>query len=167
MKTKKKNADLPETKDDKKHLKPDKGILDLPDVKDIPGQEHVRPLPPGEKADYTISSADEEADYLFDEDKDKLEEQYNSNVTGDERELLEESSHSMAEKDDQQLKAARVDSKDEDGTPLNEKINPGGSDLDIPGAELDDADEEIGEEDEENNVYSMRGEDEDQSTGKQ
>ena len=32
-----------------------------------------------------------------------------------------------------------------------------GEDLDIPGAELDDADEEIGEEDEENNYYSLGG----------
>jgi len=29
--------------------------------------------------------------------------------------------------------------------------------LDVPGAELDDADEEIGEEDEENNYYSLGG----------
>jgi hypothetical protein len=33
-----------------------------------------------------------------------------------------------------------------------------GEDLDIPGAELDDADEDIGEEDEENNYYSLGGE---------
>ncbi|MGB3007620.1 MAG: hypothetical protein WBC06_13980 [Chitinophagaceae bacterium] len=32
-----------------------------------------------------------------------------------------------------------------------------GSDLDIPGAELDDINEEIGEEDEENNYYSLGG----------
>lgn len=32
-----------------------------------------------------------------------------------------------------------------------------GQDLDIPGAELDDADEMIGEEDEENNYYSLGG----------
>ncbi len=32
-----------------------------------------------------------------------------------------------------------------------------GDDLDIPGSELDDADEEIGEEDEENNYYSLGG----------
>lgn len=32
-----------------------------------------------------------------------------------------------------------------------------GSDLDIPGAELDDNDEAIGEEDEENNHYSLGG----------
>lgn len=34
-----------------------------------------------------------------------------------------------------------------------------GSDLDIPGAELDDQQEEIGTEDEENNYYSLGGDD--------
>ena len=36
-----------------------------------------------------------------------------------------------------------------------------GDDLDIPGAELDDADEEIGGEDEENNYYSLGGDNHD------
>jgi hypothetical protein len=36
-----------------------------------------------------------------------------------------------------------------------------GEDLDIPGAELDDTNEEIGEEDEENNYYSLGGDDHD------
>ncbi len=45
--------------------------------------------------------------------------------------------------------------------PLEEEddISPEG--LDIPGAELDDADELIGEEDEENNYYSLGGDDHD------
>lgn len=34
-----------------------------------------------------------------------------------------------------------------------------GEDLDVPGGELDDADEKIGEEDEENNYYSLGGDD--------
>ena len=34
-----------------------------------------------------------------------------------------------------------------------------GEDLDVPGSELDDADEEIGEEDEENDYYSLGGDD--------
>src|SRR5688572_13621459 len=34
-----------------------------------------------------------------------------------------------------------------------------GADLDIPGSELDDAQEEIGSEDEENNYYSLGGDD--------
>jgi hypothetical protein len=36
-----------------------------------------------------------------------------------------------------------------------------GDDLDIPGTELDDLNEEIGEEDEENNYYSLGGDDHD------
>ncbi len=40
---------------------------------------------------------------------------------------------------------------------LDFSTNFDGDDLDVPGAELDDADEEIGEEDEENNYYSIGG----------
>jgi len=54
--------------------------------------------------------------------------------------------------------------------PLEEEGHPGkrkagksvknpGKDLDVPGAELDDANEVIGEEDEENNYYSLGGDD--------
>ena len=42
--------------------------------------------------------------------------------------------------------------KEEDESPLSEG-------LDVPGSELDDADEIIGEEDEENNYYSLGGDD--------
>ena len=38
---------------------------------------------------------------------------------------------------------------------------PTGNDLDVPGAELDDEDENIGSEDEENNYYSLGGENHD------
>jgi hypothetical protein len=38
-------------------------------------------------------------------------------------------------------------------------IDPTGSDLDIPGSELDDEQEMIGSEDEENNYYSLGGDD--------
>jgi hypothetical protein len=52
---------------------------------------------------------------------------------------------------------------DEDEEPeLNKikgKIKKEGDDLDVPGSELDDADELIGEEDEENNYYSLGGDD--------
>ena len=50
-------------------------------------------------------------------------------------------------------------SNEKDGT-LNEKDfedDVSGSDLDIPGAELDDNQENIGSEDEENNYYSLGG----------
>lgn len=46
----------------------------------------------------------------------------------------------------------------EEDTELNAEMDEG---LDVPGAELDDADEFIGEEDEENNYYSLGGDDHD------
>jgi hypothetical protein len=52
---------------------------------------------------------------------------------------------------------------DEDGPErigkIKGKIKKEGDDLDVPGSELDDADEAIGEEDEENNYYSVGGDD--------
>jgi hypothetical protein len=53
---------------------------------------------------------------------------------------------------------------DEDETELarkkiKAKIKKEGDDLDVPGSDLDDADEAIGEEDEENNYYSVGGDD--------
>lgn len=159
MKTKEKRrnetADLPETENDKKQLQPDEATLDLPEVKDIPGQEHVRPFLPGEMADTTISSADEEGNKLLDTDEDIMADN-GTNVTNIERDLLQRSSESMSTADDEQLNLATLDNTDEDGTPLNEKVNMSGSDLDVPGAEDDDASEKIGEEDEENNAYSLR-----------
>jgi hypothetical protein len=147
-------TDLPESKRDKKLLKPDEATLDLPEVKDIPGQEHVRPLPSGEMADTTISSADEEAKELLDTDEDILTDK-NLNVTKSERDLLQRSTESMATLDDEQLNISDLDKTDDEGEMLNEGSDRSGRDLDVPGSEDDDADEKIGEEDEENNSYSL------------
>ena len=147
-------SDLPESLRDKELLKPDEATLDLPEVKDIPGQEHVRPLPPGEMADITPSSSDEEANDLLDTNEDILLDK-NLNVTNSERDLLQRSSESMATLNDDQLTKAEPDMTDDEGTLLNEGSERGGKDLDIPGSEEDDANEEIGEEDEENNSYSL------------
>lgn len=166
-KTKASKYDLPESADDKKHLQPDKGTLDLPEVKDIPGQEHVRPLPAREMADTTISSADEEGPEELNAEADDTDvSDDDANVTATEKELLKESSESMASPDDIKLREARVDNVDDDGEPLNEQVNVSGDDLDVPGAEDDDANEEIGEEDEENNSFSLQDEKEDQNNGK-
>jgi len=147
-------SDLPESKRDKELLKPDEATLDLPEVKDIPGQEHVRPLPPGEMADTTISSGDEEASELLDTDEDILTDK-NLNVTSSERDLLQRSSESMATLDDEQLNSGNLDKTDDEGEVLNERSDRSGRDLDVPGSEEDDANEKIGEEDEENNSYSL------------
>ena len=148
-------TDLPESKRDKELLKPDEATIDLPDVKDIPGQEHVRPMPAGEMADTTISSADEEGNGLLDTDKDNLFDR-NDNVSSSERDLLQRSSESMATLDDAQLNSSTLDNMDDEGAMLNESSDRSGRDLDVPGSEEDDANEEIGEEDEENNSYSLR-----------
>lgn len=58
---------------------------------------------------------------------------------------------------------SKLDSNESEGT-MNEKdfeLDQSGSDLDIPGAELDDSNEAIGEEDEENNYYSLGGDNHD------
>jgi len=146
-------TDLSESKRDKELLKPDKATLDRPEVTDMPGQEHVRPLPPGEMADTTISSADEEGKEL-DSDEDILIDK-NLNVTNSERDLLQRSSESMATLDDEQLNIGDLDKTDDEGEILNEGSDRSGSDLDVPGSEEDDTNEEIGEEDEENNSYSL------------
>ena len=51
------------------------------------------------------------------------------------------------------------ESNDADGTNNEKDFNDdvSGSDLDIPGAELDDNQENVGSEDEENNYYSLGG----------
>lgn len=51
-------------------------------------------------------------------------------------------------------KEKEVPFEEEKGTGINKKLS---ADLDVPGSELDDADEEVGEEDEENNYYSLGG----------
>lgn len=137
------SLDLRDSSKDAEKLKADKGTIDLPDVSDIPGQEHIRVPSMGELADTTISSADEEGDGLFD---DEDEEDSSIRTTGN----LDPSS-----KDDNDLRRSLLDSRDNEGERLNESVNVSGSDLDMSGIDEDDANESIGEEDEENNHYSL------------
>ncbi|MBN8860066.1 MAG: hypothetical protein J0H29_16840 [Sphingobacteriales bacterium] len=149
---------------DKMHFTAGEVILDLPEVKDIPGQEHIRVPPLGELADITISSDDEEGKGIFDSAGDELAE---GDVTPEEKKALKDAAEKTpGARDEDSLQAATLDQRDEDGAPLNEKTNLSGSELDVPGSEDDDDDEKIGEEDEENNDYSLDGEDEDDSISK-
>jgi len=65
--------------------------------------------------------------------------------------------------DDIYSQSEKVESIDDEDNPklAKEKSKKPliGEGLDVPGAELDDADEKIGEEDEENNYYSLGGDD--------
>ena len=149
-----KKLDMQDTPDDIKHMQPEETTMDLPDVDDIPGQEHVRPMPLGELADTTISSDDEEGKGILDTDDEFLDD--SSNVTKTEKELLRQSSESMATEDDLALQRAKLDRTDEDGTPLNEKTDLSGEELDLPGEEQNDP-----EDDEENSPTSLNQDKED------
>jgi hypothetical protein len=146
-------TDIHDSERDQQYLQSEEATLDLPDVKDIPGQEHIHV--PKMKAfhDTTISSDDEEGVGVFEEDEPDAE----TDVTDEEKELLERSADSMAGEDDEDRRKLMLDNEDLDGDPLNENVEVSGDDLDIPGADLDDDNEETGEEDEENNSYSLGG----------
>lgn len=133
--------------------------IDMPEVKDIPGQENIRPPRMREMEDSTASSAGEEGEGILDdlnsdEDDELMDDK--SNVSSTERDLLRKSDRPVTD-EDEDLEDMKLDSTD-DEDPLNEGSNPMdmGEDLDVPGAELDDDDEDLGEEDEENNAYSGR-----------
>lgn len=147
-------TDIQDSKADQEKLQPDEATLDLPDVKDIPGQEHIHVPNIRSMQDVTASSDDEEGRNIpgFDDDDTTDPE---TDVTDEERELLQRSSESMGTEDDEAQRGVMLDNIDDDGEPLNETVNASGSDLDVPGSEDDDDNEEIGEEDEENNNYSL------------
>ena len=149
-----KKLDLQDSPDDVKHLQPEETTMDLPDVEDIPGQEHVRPMPAGEMADTTISSDDEEGKGVLDEEEEIFDD--SSNVSKTERDLLRQSANSMATEDDLALQRAKLDRTDNEGVPLNEKTDLSGEDLDLPGD-----DEKLTEDDEENNPTSLNQDKED------
>ena len=162
-------SDLKDSAQDVAKMKSEPTTIDLPDVKDIPGQENIVPEPLGELADVTIASADEEGDNIFDDDiEEEIEGSKDANVSTSEKNDLEIAANDMPTEDDINLRRAALDDTDDDGTPLNEESfnkNVTDSDLDIPGSEEDDEDEEIGEEDEENNAYSLGGDNHDEIPG--
>ena len=74
-----------------------------------------------------------------------------ADVTNEDLEILDAADQNMDRTDGNNLQQAKLDSVDDDGDELNE------DELDVPGSEDDDANESIGEEDEENNYYSLGG----------
>jgi hypothetical protein len=141
--------------------KKEKNTIDMPEVRDIPGQEHVRPPRLGELADETASSADEEGDDVLGpldsgEDKDfRLDR--SSNVTAEERADLALSARDDSGEDEETLRTGLLDSTDEEGDPLNEKSFGEGRNDDLSADDLDvpEGDDQEGDEDEENEDYSI------------
>ena len=155
------NTDLPDSKEDQEKLKPEIVTIDMPEVKDIPGQENIRVPNMKEMQDVTISSADEEAEELLSEintDPGDIDDTENlTNLAAKHDKTIRKSADQPGDEAYKNERTMGLDNTDEDNDELNEKgsgEDQFGEDLDVPGSELDDADEETGEEDEENNQYS-------------
>jgi hypothetical protein len=168
--------DLQDSPQDEEKMKTETIIMDLPEVKDIPGQENVQVPNIQSMHDTTISSDDEEGAGIFDDDD---EEDVNDSeiddeeIASDDEELvmgneadvspeevtmLQRADEDMPTDDDIRLRRAELDATDNEGDLLNESSlvdDVAGDDLDVSGADSDDPMESIGEEDEENNYYSL------------
>jgi hypothetical protein len=152
--------DIKDSPHDEERMKREEVIMDLPDVKDIPGQEHIIPPRFREFSDVTVSSDDEEGLGLFDDedDDDDVVMGTEGDVTATEQTLLQRADEDMPSQDESNLRQAALDDTDLEGDPINEDgfgKDVTGMDLDTSGVDADDAMENIGEEDEENNTYSL------------
>ncbi|NTS43935.1 hypothetical protein HRG84_23850 [Flavisolibacter sp. BT320] len=158
-------GDLPDSPQDREKLQPEETTIDLPDVKDIPGQEFVHVPNLGEMADTTASSDDEEGRRIFDQDDSQnLTPGNDSDVTPEERAALRDANY-MPTRDEDRLRQARMDNTDFQGEPLNEKSfgeSLSGDDLDIDSGTEDTATDAMGQGDEENKLYSESDTDTDQ-----
>jgi len=160
---------------DEERLKQETSYILLPDVSDIPGQEHVSGIGPlGEMADTTISSDDEEGiqdgnDLLGDGDDDvEIVMGTEADVTKEDLLLLGDKDQDMDMGDDELISKEGLDDTDFDGELLNEAVSntdTTGDDLDIPEADEDNpASDALGQGDEENNYYSLGSDDNDNLT---
>ncbi|MBB1283818.1 hypothetical protein HRH25_05475 [Flavisolibacter sp. BT320] len=160
-------GDLPDSPQDREKLAPEETTIDLPDVKDIPGQEFVHVPNIGEMADSTPSSDDEEGRGVFDlDDSEDLTPGNEADVTREEREALRDTTY-MPTRDEDRLRQARMDNVDFQGEPLNEASfgegqSLSGSDLDTDTAGDETFSEAMGQGDEENKLYSESDTDTDQ-----
>jgi hypothetical protein len=160
-----KSGGLKNSKKDKQKTNPETFTIDMPEVKDIPGQEHIRVPQFREMQDTTISSADEEGIGVVDDlnsnsnstDSEEIVDR-TPDVSSQEKRILKKSAGHPSTGESEDFNKMALDERDDDGELLNEKgikQDRAGEDLDIPGSELDDNEEDIGEEDEENNLYSQ------------
>ncbi|MBE7171229.1 MAG: hypothetical protein INR73_11600 [Williamsia sp.] len=159
------SQDLQDSPHDQERMKQEEATLDLPDVRDIPGQEHIKVPVINELADTTASSDDEEGDDVLGNETDEdIEGENPSDISPLERSLLDDADADVPSDDNDRLKRTALDDTDDDGEPLNEAsmgTDVNGKDIDVPGQDDDDPMEEIGEEDEENNEYSLGGDSKD------
>jgi len=153
--------DIQDSERDRERLKPDEATIELPDVKDIPGQEFVQVPPLGMLADTTISSADEEGEGLFEDDEEDETDIVmgtEADITREEKATLERGEDYMPTRDEAYLQQATMDNVDFEGEPLNEQSfghETSGADLDTATTEEETTREALGQGDEENKHYSL------------
>ena len=160
--------DLPDLKEDREQLQAEETFVDLPDIKDIPGQEFVNTPPAGSLGDTTISSADEEGVNVFDKDdaEDLRHTGNDADVSRNEKKALEQIDY-MPTTDEDNLQNARMDDVDFQNEPLNERSfgeERTGRDLDVPGNTNETRTTSMGQGDEENKYYSLGSSDNDNIT---
>ena len=159
--------DLTDPKRDQERLKPEEATLDLPDVKDIPGQEFVNAPPLGMMADTTISSADEEGEGLFEDDEEDETDIVmgtEADISAEDVQVLQKAETYMPTRDEDQLQTAHMDNTDFEGEALNEASfgnEQSGRDLDIPANTDETRTDAMGQGDEENKHYSLGSADND------
>lgn len=155
--------DITDPKRDQERLKPDESTIELPDVKDIPGQEFVNAPPVGMMADTTISSADEEGEGLFEDDEEDQTDIVmgtEADITKEDKEVLQTAETYMPTRDEDQLQHASMDHTDFEGEELNEDSfgeRQSARDLDIPANTDETRTTSMGQGDEENKYYSLGG----------
>lgn len=159
--------DLTDSERDQERLQGDEATIDLPDVKDIPGQEFVTVPPLGMMADTTISSADEEGEGLFEDDEEDETDIVmgsSADITSEEKKTLQAGAEYMPTRDEAYLQQASMDDADFEGEALNERSfgeERSGADLDVPGNTDEMETGSLGQSDEENKHYSLGGDDND------
>ena len=109
------NTDLPDSEKDKAKMQPEETTIDLPDVKDIPGQKNIHVPELREMADTTISSDDEEGVGIFDED----DAEYSSERLPVGEELSEDD---LIIGDDEELEA-RLDEEESNNKEADDDLN--------------------------------------------
>jgi hypothetical protein len=153
--------DLTDSPSDQERLKEEVSYTDLPEVKDIPGQERITNIGPlGEMADTTASSDDEEG---IRDGKDITEEDNDLDIVmGTEADVTKEDLLALGDRSEEMDGSADaqtmngLDDEDMEGDPLNEAavdLDTPGDDLDIPGNEDIDPDAISDERDDEENDY--------------
>lgn len=146
----------------------DESYIEIPEMKDIPGQEHIhRAGLPGEMADTTPASDDEEAvregrDLLSSEQQEDdvdIVMGTEADVTEDDLVLLGDADEDQDMNEDELIRKPSLDNTDADGDLLNEAgSEETGDDLDIPEPEESEEDTDaLDQGDEENDYYSLGG----------